>query len=416
MSNEEPINFLDLFTSYRALPHQKEALRVLEATIPPNLLTRDSEWYKIWNPPKQDNSPDWLPQSLEIIKEFEDCKLEAFESSEGEWTIGWGSTQIHGRPVRKGDKISQDEADFLLKSEIQFRAKELVKLLPIMKGWSGNRISALLSWAYNVGSGAVRESTLRKRLLNGEDPVKVVSEELPRWNKGKNNIVLPGLVRRRAAEVELFVGKQIQQPEVPTTKPPLTVPERAQWVTKIKALNLSQPDEETCQAACIAMAVGDKDIARIRNKLLAEARKVGQSAGSPSVMATVIRSYGRPYKYEGNASMNEVYSWLKDGEFLITHGWFTSSGHVICLDGLKKNPNGSFSIDVKDPWSEFNAPIWKYDINSKFYDGFYSDKCIYAACVEGTSLSDSFDVYKAGKLNLNQKGMWVHRFLTSAAG
>jgi hypothetical protein len=261
--------------------------------------------------------------------------------------------------------------------------------------------------------GAVEGSTLRKRLLNGEEPVKVITEELPKWNKGENKAVLPGLVKRRSKEIELFLGKQIQQSDPVVPKPAPTPEERTRWVTQIKALNLSQPDENTCQAACVAMAVGDKDVIGIRNKLLREARRVGQSAGSPTVMGAVILSYGRPYKYEGNASLNDVYSWLKAGEFLITHGWFTRSGHIICLDGLRKNENGSHSLDVKDPWSEFNAPLWKYNLNSKFFDGFYSDKCIYAACVEGTSSVNSFDIYKKGDVNLGRRGMWVHRFMTT---
>jgi hypothetical protein len=49
------------------------------------------------------------------------------------------------------------------------------------------------------------ESTLRRRLNNGEDPQKVAMEELPRWNKGDGK-VLEGLVRRRRDELDLFIG------------------------------------------------------------------------------------------------------------------------------------------------------------------------------------------------------------------
>jgi hypothetical protein len=61
-----------------------------------------------------------------------------------------------------------------------------------------------------VGLGAAKTSTLRFRLLAGEDPVQVISEELPRWDKA-NGKPLAGLTRRRAAEVSLFVGQQLQQ-------------------------------------------------------------------------------------------------------------------------------------------------------------------------------------------------------------
>lgn len=62
---------------------------------------------------------------------------------------------------------------------------------------------ALTSWAFNVGCGNVRTSSLVRRLNAGQNPNTVAAQELPQWNKGGGK-VLPGLVRRRAAEVELF--------------------------------------------------------------------------------------------------------------------------------------------------------------------------------------------------------------------
>lgn len=177
------------------------------------------------------------------------------------------------------------------------------------------------------------------------------------------------------------------------------------WRTKVKALNLSQPDAQTCQAAAIGMAVGDRDIAGIRAKL--KARGV---AGNPAVMAQVIRTYPKvTYIYEGNASLDLVYSWLRAGELLITHGWFTRSGHVIVLDGLQQRPDGSIWIDVKDPWSEFDGPTWSYPGSSRFFDGYYSEQIIYAACVAGSSAGHAKQLY--GKsVDRKRAGMWVHRF------
>jgi hypothetical protein len=270
-----------------------------------------------------------------------------------------------------------------------------------------------VSFVHNLGPGdasakppvpGLETSTLRRRILKGEDLNTVVREELPRWNKAEGK-VSEGLENRRDAEVALFVGDAPNLEE----KPAPTTVERTQWVTGIKALNLSQPDSSTCQAACIGMAVGDSDVMGIRRKLLAKGE-----AGSTSVMAAIIREYGRPYVLDENASLAKCFEWLKNGEFLITHGWFTGSGHVICLDGLKVNTNGSHSLDVKDPWSEFNARAWKYDKNSKFYDGFYSDLCIYAACVAGVSAADASRVYNSGKVDINRGKMWVHRFMTKS--
>jgi len=195
---------------------------------------------------------------------------------------------------------------------------------------------------------------------------------------------------------------------VPIKQPPLTPEDRIEWVTQIKALNLSQPDAVTCQSACIGMAVGDRDIQGIRRKL----RSLGDP-GSPAVMGSVIRDYGRPYKFEGNASLEDVYGWLKAGEFLITHGWFTNSGHVICLDGLTAKAPARYLINVKDPWSEFDAINWRYSSKARFYDGFYSDALIYAACVAGSSSANAKSIYMSNALDTRRKGMWVHRFLVS---
>lgn len=186
--------------------------------------------------------------------------------------------------------------------------------------------------------------------------------------------------------------------------------EARSWSTKVKALKLSQPNASTCQAACIAMATGDPDILDIRRRLV----QVG-TAGDPAVMSKVIKEYDNVgYSYTANASLDEVYTWLKEGELLITHGWFTNSGHVIILDGLFWDAkSGKYWVNVADPWSEFAAAAWKYPSpNVKFYDGYYSEGCIYAACVAGQSASDAKRVYQGGRVDRSARGMWVHRITT----
>jgi lysozyme len=67
---------------------------------------------------------------------------------------------------------------------------------------NANQYGALVSWTFNVGPANVESSTLLRRLNAGEDPNTVIAEELPKWNKAGGQ-VLSGLVRRRAAEVNL---------------------------------------------------------------------------------------------------------------------------------------------------------------------------------------------------------------------
>lgn len=67
---------------------------------------------------------------------------------------------------------------------------------------NANQYGALVSWAFNVGCGNSGSSTLISRLNAGGDPNTVAAEELPKWKFG-GGVELPGLVRRRAAEVAL---------------------------------------------------------------------------------------------------------------------------------------------------------------------------------------------------------------------
>jgi len=181
------------------------------------------------------------------------------------------------------------------------------------------------------------------------------------------------------------------------------------YKSSAKQLNVSQPDELTCQSACIAMAVGTTDVAKIRRELT----QMGV-AGDPNVMGVVLRDYlGNRYRYNGKASLEDMKRWLRAGEFLIIHAYFTPSGHVIGLDGLSDAPGTTADrFDVADPWSEFDGPSFSYNNPSvQFYDGYYSARLIYAAAVVAFSFAEARATYASGALDSNQPGAWVHRIL-----
>jgi GH24 family phage-related lysozyme (muramidase) len=152
----------------------------------------------------------WLAPARTIVREFEGCHLKAYLCPANVWTVGWGSTTIAGKVVREGQSITQAQADAQLDADLERFYDALARAIPAVAGWPPNRTAALVSWTYNVGVGAMQDSTLRRRILAGEDPAQVVAAELPRWNKADGK-ELPGLTRRRAAEVALFVGQQLQQ-------------------------------------------------------------------------------------------------------------------------------------------------------------------------------------------------------------
>ena len=156
--------------------------------------------------PTQTGQPaPWQQHAVPLIRHFEGLALEAYLDPVGVVTIGYGTTRYpDGRPVQLGDRISAQQAEQLLTHSLTVQyAPELLEAIPPARFYSPRQQAALISFTYNVGSGALRSSSLRRRLLDGEDPQQVIAEELPRWCRGGDR-ELPGLVRRRAAEVVLF--------------------------------------------------------------------------------------------------------------------------------------------------------------------------------------------------------------------
>jgi len=144
---------------------------------------------------------------LDLIKSFEGLRLEAYPDpgTGGEpWTIGYG----HTGGVKPGEKITKENAEQLLKLDLARFERAVSKLITVPL--TQNEFDALVSFTFNVGEGALEGSTLRKRLNKGEPKATVFKEELPRWNKGGSG-VMEGLVRRRAAEVELATEQVTEQ-------------------------------------------------------------------------------------------------------------------------------------------------------------------------------------------------------------
>ena len=151
-------------------------------------------------------------ETIELIKHFEGLHLDAYEcpaSVAGNrfYTIGFGTTIYpNGTRVQRGDRITVARAEELLKNDIEQKyAKHVRESVIFSKLKNSNEFGALVSFVYNVGRGGLHApNSINRRIRNGEDYVTVVTEELPRWNKGGGR-VLPGLVRRRQAELELFM-------------------------------------------------------------------------------------------------------------------------------------------------------------------------------------------------------------------
>lgn len=140
-------------------------------------------------------------EGLDLIKEFEGCRLEAYLCPAGIPTIGYG----HTRTAKIGQVITEAKAESLLREDLK-DAEEAVDRL-VTATINDNQFSALVSFVFNVGAGAFKESTLLS-LLNTNADTAIVANQLRRWNKAGDR-ELPGLTRRRQAERALFVNPVI---------------------------------------------------------------------------------------------------------------------------------------------------------------------------------------------------------------
>ena len=141
---------------------------------------------------------------IDMMHHFEGCRLQAYQCSAKVWTIGWGNTYYQDKkPVKQGDKVTQDQADELFEMIMNEFAIEVRNALT--KEVNENQFSALVCFAYNVGIGNLKKSTLlRKVNVNPND--ETIALEFAKWNKAGGK-VLNGLVRRRKAEADLYFTK-----------------------------------------------------------------------------------------------------------------------------------------------------------------------------------------------------------------
>ena len=118
-------------------------------------------------------------------------------------TIGIGATFYeNGTRVTLADSpITRERAMQLLDHELAVCLPRVLALCPRLSEWGDQATGAILDFAFNCGTGALAGSTLRRRIA-ADDP-EGAKAELMKWTRGGGR-VLPGLVRRRAAEVALL--------------------------------------------------------------------------------------------------------------------------------------------------------------------------------------------------------------------
>ena len=196
--------FVNFFAYYQGQTHQMDAVGELWRKMPVSLLEDDADWVVKFRSGPPESVPGAISvinaAGLKLIKEFEGLRLDSYICPAGVWTVGYGSTGDHVYP---GQHITEPQAEELLRKDL-WRFEDCVSSR-VQVGLTDNEYAALVSFAFNCGCGALQESTLLRRLNAGEPKQRVFSEELPKWVRGGGQ-VLPGLVRRREAEIALALS------------------------------------------------------------------------------------------------------------------------------------------------------------------------------------------------------------------
>lgn len=158
---------------------------------------------------------------LDLIKEFEGFQSRRFKSGPkkgqlvpngavtayfdpvGVPTIGYGNIDSVTRADVDKKVISPKEAEDLLRRDLKTAEDAVSKFITVPL--NDNEFSALVSWTFNLGAGALQNSTLRKRLNRGDNRTSIANDEFKKWVLAGGR-VLEGLVRRREAERKLFLS------------------------------------------------------------------------------------------------------------------------------------------------------------------------------------------------------------------
>lgn len=142
----------------------------------------------------------WQDTASALIKKFEGLSLKPYKCPAGYNTIGYGHVIKPHEESLLSQGIVESAAEIILRGDMNLANQALNRLVSV--GLNDHQRAALVSFVFNVGAGAFQASTLRQKLNRSE--YACAAEQFLRWVHGGGR-QLPGLVRRRHAERELFL-------------------------------------------------------------------------------------------------------------------------------------------------------------------------------------------------------------------
>ena len=142
-------------------------------------------------------------EGLDLIKLYEGYSSSPYLCPAQHWTIGYGAIWGMDDTRVKEDHpdINEDQADYLIRRDV--KKSEMAVLRHIRVPLEDGQFNALCSFVFNLGSGALQSSTLRRKINRGD--YIGAANEFPRWVFAGGR-KLKGLIRRREHERLMFIG------------------------------------------------------------------------------------------------------------------------------------------------------------------------------------------------------------------
>lgn len=135
---------------------------------------------------------------VSLEEEFEGCPLVSYQDQGGKWTIAYG----HTLGVYPGMTCTHEQAIFWLQQDVQAAFSTVSQLVTVPL--TEYEVNAISDFVFNVGAGNFRSSTFLRQI--NQSDYAGAAEELVKWDLVQGKVVA-GLLRRRQAERDLFLGK-----------------------------------------------------------------------------------------------------------------------------------------------------------------------------------------------------------------
>jgi len=140
-------------------------------------------------------------EGLDLIKRFEGFSPIVYICPAGWPTIGYGHVVRDQEREQYEDGIDEEVGEALLRNDVEKSGRAVLRLIRV--ALDDGQFDALVSFTFNLGSGALQRSTLRRRVNREEHEAAPAEFRRWVWAGGRR---LKGLMRRREAEAQLYVG------------------------------------------------------------------------------------------------------------------------------------------------------------------------------------------------------------------